>query len=64
MIRCGHRQLGVLAAPELQQGSVRIHAREELAEIDRTYGCSALIVADLTYDPTDAEILLQTFPGG
>src|SRR6516162_8701801 len=59
----GHRQLGILAAHELPQnlfGSARANA---LAAIDQAYNHSSLIVADLSNDPTYAEILLQTFPG-
>ena len=29
--------------------------------VDRRYGCNALIVADVSYDPTYAEVLLETF---
>jgi hypothetical protein len=59
----GHRQLGIVAAHELPQnlfGSARANA---LAAIDRDYNHNSLIVADLSNDPTYAEILLQTFPG-
>ena len=59
----GHRQLGIVAAHELPQnlfGSARANA---IAAIDQSYNYSSLIVADLSYDPTYAEVLLQTFPG-
>ena len=32
-----------------------------LAAVDRRHGHNALIVADLSYDPTYAEVLLETF---
>jgi hypothetical protein len=59
----GPRQLGILSAHELPQtlfGSARASA---LAAIDQGYNCSSLIVADLSYDPSYAENLLETFPG-
>ncbi len=59
----GHRQLGILAAHELQQNLFGSARANQLAAIDRAYNCSSLIVADLSYDPTYAESLLQTFPG-
>jgi hypothetical protein len=57
----GRRLLGIGEAEELPQnlfGSARASA---LAAVDRRYGCNALIVADLSYDPTYAEVLLETF---
>ena len=39
-------------------GSARASA---LAAVDRRYYSNALIVADLSYDPTYAEVLLETF---
>jgi len=57
----GRRLLGIREAHELPQnlfGSARASA---LAAVDRRYGHNALIVADLSYDPTYAEVLLETF---
>jgi hypothetical protein len=59
----GHRQLGILAAHELQQNLFGSARASQLAVIDRAYNYSSLIVADLSFDPTYAESLLQTFPG-
>jgi hypothetical protein len=55
------RLLGIRELEELPQklyGSPRASA---LATIDRRYNCNALIVADLSNDPTYAEVLLETF---
>jgi hypothetical protein len=55
------RLLGILQSEELPQklyGSPRASA---LAAIDRSYGSNALIVADLSFDPTYAEVLHETF---
>jgi hypothetical protein len=57
----GQRLLGIGEAVELAPklfGSARASA---LASIDRKYDCNALIVADLSYDPTYAEVLFETF---
>ena len=57
----GPRLLGISEAEELPQnlfGSARASA---LATVDRRHGHNALIVADLSYDPTYAEVLLETF---
>ena len=57
----GPRLLGIGEAEELPQnlfGSARASA---LAAVDGRYGHNALIVADLSYDPTYAEVLLETF---
>ena len=57
----GPRLLGIKELEELPQklyGSPRASA---LATIDRRYNCNALIVADLSNDPTYAEALLETF---
>jgi hypothetical protein len=53
--------IGIQDAYELPQklyGSARASA---LAAIDRRYESDALIVADLSYDPTYAEVLHETF---
>jgi hypothetical protein len=57
----GPRLLGIAEAAELPQnlfGSARASA---LAAVDQRYGRNALIIADLSYDPTYAEVLLETF---
>lgn len=57
----GQRVLGVVEAQELPQklyGSARASA---LAAVDRRYQGNALIIADLSYDPTYAEVLFETF---
>ncbi len=57
----GQRLLGILEAEELPQklyGSARAHA---LAAVDHRYQSNALIIADLSYDPTYAESLFETF---
>jgi hypothetical protein len=55
------RLLGIRESIELPQklyGSARASA---LAAVDRSYGSNALIVADLSYDPSYAEVLHQSF---
>jgi hypothetical protein len=57
----GQRLLGIREAEELPQnqfGSARAGA---LATVDRRYHSNALIIADLSFDPTYAEVLLETF---
>jgi hypothetical protein len=57
----GRPVIGIREAQELPQnlfGSARASA---LAVVDRKHGCNGLIVADLSYDPTYAEVLHQTF---
>ena len=57
----GRRVLGIREAEELPQnlfGSARASA---LAAVDRRYNSNALIVADLSFDPTYAEVLHETF---
>jgi len=46
---------------ELPQGLIGSARAEALASIDRLYGSKSLIFADLTFDPTYAEILSQRF---
>jgi hypothetical protein len=53
--------IGIQQAHELPQGSYGSERASELAAIDRHYESEALIVADLSYDPTYAEVLHQTF---
>jgi hypothetical protein len=58
---CQPRRLGILELVELPQGLYGSARASALAEIDRRYNSNALIVADLSYDPTYAEVLLETF---
>jgi len=46
---------------ELPQGLIGSGRAEALASIDRLYGSKSLIFADLTFDPTYAEILSERF---
>ena len=58
---CGRRLLGIREAEELPQNLFG-HARASaLAAVDRRHNHNALIVADLSNDPTYAEVLVQTF---
>ncbi len=58
---CGRRLLGIREAEELPQGLFG-HARASaLAAVDQRHQHNALIVADLSNDPTYAEVLVQTF---
>jgi Terminase large subunit, T4likevirus-type, N-terminal len=57
----GQRLLGISEAEELltnQFGSARASA---LAAVDRRHHSNALIIADLSFDPTYAEVLFETF---
>jgi hypothetical protein len=57
----GQRLLGIRETEELEQ-SLFGHARAgALAAVDRRYHSNALIVVDLSFDPTYAEVLLETF---
>jgi hypothetical protein len=57
----GHPLLGIGEAIELAPNLFG-HARaSELASIDRRYHSNALIVADVSSDPTYAEVLFETF---
>jgi hypothetical protein len=53
--------IGIQQAHELPQGSYGSARASELAAIDRQYDSEALIVADLSNDPTYAEVLHATF---
>jgi hypothetical protein len=53
--------IGIQQAYELPQGSYGSARASELATIDRRYDSEALIVADLSSDPTYAEVLYETF---
>jgi hypothetical protein len=55
------RLLGIRELEELPQGLYGSPRASALATIDRRYNCNALIVADLSNDPTYAEVLLETF---
>jgi hypothetical protein len=53
--------IGIQQAHELPQGSYGSARASELATIDRYHDSEALIVADLSNDPTYAEVLYETF---
>ena len=53
--------VGIKEAEELPQGLYGSARASALAVIDRGYYNDALIVADLSYDPTYAEVLFETF---
>jgi hypothetical protein len=55
------RLLGIVNFLELPQGLYGSPRASALAQIDRSYGCNALIVADLSNDATYAEVLFETF---
>ena len=57
----GGEQVGIVAAHELPQGLFGFDRANPLARIDDDYNRSSLIVADLSNDPSYAEILLHTF---
>jgi hypothetical protein len=58
---CGRPLLGIGEAIELAPNLFG-HARaSELANIDRRYHSNALLVADVSNDPTYAEVLFETF---
>ena len=51
------RLLGILDLQELPQGLYGSARASKLAEVDRHYNSNALIVADLSNDPSYAEVL-------
>jgi hypothetical protein len=55
------RLTGIKEAEELPQGVYGSARASALAAIDRRYNSDALIVADLSNDPTYAEVLFDTF---
>jgi hypothetical protein len=55
------RVLGIREASELPQGLFGAARASALAAVDRRYNSNALIIADLSYDPTYAEVLYQNF---
>jgi hypothetical protein len=57
----GQRLLGIKEAEELPQNLFGSKRASALAAVDRRYNCNALIVADLSYDPSYAEVLFETF---
>ena len=57
----GPRLLGIQELVELPKGLYGSSRASELAAIDRRYNSNALIVADLSNDPTYAETLVDTF---
>ena len=57
----GQRLLGIREAEELPQNQFGSARASALAAIDRRHLSNALIIADLSYDPTYAEVLFETF---
>jgi hypothetical protein len=57
----GRRLLGIQELIELPQGLAGTALAAELMAIDRRYHSNSLIVADISNDPTYAEVLLQAF---
>jgi hypothetical protein len=57
----GQQLLGIRDAEELPQNLFGSGRASALATIDRRNHSNALIVADLSYDPTYAEVLHETF---
>src|SRR6476620_9140447 len=57
---CGRRLLGIREAEELPQGLFASARASALAVVDHRHHNNALIVADLSYDPTYAETLVET----
>lgn len=57
----GPRLLGIKEAEELPQNLFGTARASALAAVDRRYGCNALVIADLSYDPTYAEVLFEMF---
>src|SRR5262245_33821505 len=55
------RLIGIKECEELPQGLYGSARASALAAIDRRYESDALIVADLSHDPTYAEVLFETF---
>ena len=55
------RLLGISEAEELPQGLFGSARASALAVVDRRHHNNALIVADLSYDATYAETLVETF---
>jgi hypothetical protein len=53
--------LGIAELTELPQGLFGSARASALAAVDRRYSSNALIIADLSYDPTYAEVLYETF---
>ena len=57
----GQPRLGIREVAELPQNLFGSQRASALAAVDRRYSSNALIVADLSYDPTYAEVLFDTF---
>jgi hypothetical protein len=55
--------LGIADLKELEQGLVGSERANALAAVDARYEHNAVIIADLSYDPTYAEMLLERFGG-
>jgi hypothetical protein len=57
----GPRLLGIREAQELPQNQFGNARASALSAVDRKYGCNGLIVADLSFDPSYADVLFETF---
>jgi hypothetical protein len=57
----GRRLLGIGEAEELPQNLYGYARANALAAVDARHGRNALIVADLSYDAANAEVLYETF---
>jgi hypothetical protein len=55
------RLTGISQLVEFQQGLYGAARANALAQVDRQYGCNALIVVDVSHDPTYAEVLYEMF---
>jgi hypothetical protein len=53
--------VGIVEFKELQQGLFGTQRASALAAVDRQHHSNALIVSDLSYDPSYAEVLFDTF---
>jgi hypothetical protein len=57
----GHPLLGIRDVEELPQNLIGSARANALASVDRRNHSNALIIADLSFDPTYAEVLYETF---
>jgi hypothetical protein len=57
----GQRLLGIRDVEELPQGLFGSERASALATVDRRNDSNALIIADLSFDPTYLEVLFETF---
>jgi hypothetical protein len=57
----GRRLLGIAEAEELPQNLIGAARASALAVVDRRHHCNALIVVDLSFDPSYADVLFENF---